>query len=84
VTLHDPTVSDTATTGVTAVLSGPNNIGDSNNQSPVRRLAKPGPFAGSRTLTDADIANGVPDDMTTATALGPQGQVATTSLVFHS
>jgi uncharacterized repeat protein (TIGR01451 family) len=82
-TLHDPTVSDTATTGVTAVLSGPNNIGDSNNNL-LFDVGETWAFAGSRTLSDADIANGVPEDMTTATASGPQGQMVTTSLVFHS
>jgi len=56
------------------VLSGPNNIGDSNNNL-LFDVGETWTFAGSRTLTDADIANGVPDDMTTAThwAAGSSG-----------
>jgi uncharacterized repeat protein (TIGR01451 family) len=84
VTLHDPTVSDTATTGVTATLSGLNNVGDTNNNL-LFDVGGTWTFAGSRTLTAADIANGV-SDMANAVALGPQDQPAsaTSSLVFHT
>jgi uncharacterized repeat protein (TIGR01451 family) len=83
VTLHDPTVSDTATTGVTVAQVGSDIVGDANHNL-LFDVGETWTFAGSRTLTDADIASGVPDDMTTATASGPQGQMVTTSLVFHS
>ena len=83
VTLHDPTVSDTATTGVGVAQVGSDIVGDANHNL-LFDVGETWTFAGSRTLTDADIASGVPDDMTTATASGPQGQMVTTSLVFHS
>ena len=83
-TLHGPTVTDTATTGVTAALSGPNNVGDANNNL-LFDVGETWAFVGTRMLTADDLVSGVPD-MATATALGPQDQAAsaTTSLVFHS
>jgi uncharacterized repeat protein (TIGR01451 family) len=84
VTLHDPTVTDTATTGVSAALSGPSNVGDANNNL-LFDVGETWSFVGTRMLTADDLVSGVPD-MATATALGPQDQPAsaTTSLVFHS
>jgi hypothetical protein len=82
VTLHDPTVSDTATSGVTAQQSGGFNVGDTNNDL----LFDPGEtwaFTGSRTLSASDITNGVPDTAS-ASALGPQMASASSSLVFHT
>jgi uncharacterized repeat protein (TIGR01451 family) len=84
VTLHDPTVTDTATSGVTVALSGGNIVGDANNNL----LFDPGEtwtFTGTRTLSAADITNGVPDT-SIASALGPQSQPAsaTTTFTFHA
>jgi uncharacterized repeat protein (TIGR01451 family) len=84
VTLHDPTVSDTATGGVAVATSGGNIVGDANNNL----LFDPGEtwtFTGSRTLSADDVANGVADT-STAAALGPQNQPAsaTASFTFHA
>ena len=84
VTLNGPTVSDTATSGVTAVASGGFNVGDTNNDL----LFNPGEtwsFTGSRTLSADDVANGVADT-STAAALGPQNQPAsaTATFTFHA
>ena len=84
VTLHNPMVSDTATTGVAVELSGGNIVGDTNNNL-LFDVGETWSFTGSRTLTASDITNGVPDTAN-ASALGPQNQPAsaTSSLVFHS
>jgi uncharacterized repeat protein (TIGR01451 family) len=84
VTLRDPTVTDTATSGVTVALSGGNIVGDVNNNL----LFDPGEtwtFTGTRTLSAPDITNGVPDT-SIASALGPQSQPAsaTTTFTFHA
>jgi hypothetical protein len=84
VTLHDPTVADTATGGVTVEMNGANIAGDQNHNL----LFDPGEtwtFTGSRTLSADDIANGVADT-STASALGPQNQAAsvTTTFTFHA
>ena len=84
VTLHDPTVGDTATSGVSVEHSGSNIVGDANHNL----VFDPGEtwtFTGSRTLSADDIANGVADT-STASALGPQGQTpsATASFTFHA
>jgi len=83
VTLHDPMVSDTATSGVTVEQSGGNIVGDANNNL-LFDVGETWTFTGSRTLTATDIANGVPDTAN-ATALGPQSQMANanSSLIFH-
>jgi uncharacterized repeat protein (TIGR01451 family) len=83
VTLHDPTVSDTATTGVTVAQIGSNIVGDTNNNL-LFDVGETWSFTGARTLNADDLANGVPDTAT-ATALGPQNQTAsaTSSLIFH-
>jgi uncharacterized repeat protein (TIGR01451 family) len=78
VTLHDPTVSDTATSGVTAETSGGFNVGDVNNNL----LFDPGEtwsFTGTRTLSADDIAHGVADT-STGSALGPQNQATNTAM----
>jgi uncharacterized repeat protein (TIGR01451 family) len=85
VTLHNPTVSDPTTSGVSVELSGGNIVGDANNNL----LFDPGEtwaFTGSRTLTTADITNGVVTDAATANSLGPQNQPAsaTSSFTFHT
>jgi uncharacterized repeat protein (TIGR01451 family) len=84
VTLHDPTVADTATGGVTVDMNGSNIAGDANHNL----LFDPGEtwtFSGSRTLSADDIANGVADT-STASALGPQNQPASAmaSFTFHA
>ena len=85
VTLHDPSVTDTATGGVTVEQNGPHIVGDANNNL----LFDPGEtwaFTGTRTLSADDIANGVADT-STATALGPQNQstnTATATFTFHA
>ena len=85
VSLDHLAVSDTASDGpITLDQNGPNIVGDANHNS----LLDPGEtwtFSGSRTLTDADIANGVAD-ASTASALGPQSQPgsATAAFTFHT
>jgi uncharacterized repeat protein (TIGR01451 family) len=80
VTLHDPTVGDTATSGVSVEQNGPNIVGDANHNL----LFDPGEtwtFTGSRTLSADDITNGVADT-STASALGPQNQPASAMATF--
>jgi uncharacterized repeat protein (TIGR01451 family) len=84
VTLHDPTVADPATGGVTVEMSGPNIVGDTNHDL----LFNPGEtwtFTGTRTLSADDITNGVTDN-SIASALGPQNQPASAmaSYTFHT
>jgi uncharacterized repeat protein (TIGR01451 family) len=85
VTLHNPTVSDTATSGVTAETTGGFIVGDTNHDL----LFNPGEtwaFTGTRILDATDIANGVADT-STASALGPQNQstnTATATFNFHA
>jgi uncharacterized repeat protein (TIGR01451 family) len=82
VTLHAPTVSDTATAGLTVAQSGPNIVGDANNNL-LFDVGETWTFAGTRTLSADDIANGVPDTaIATASGLQNQHASATTSLVF--
>jgi uncharacterized repeat protein (TIGR01451 family) len=82
VTLHAPTVSDTATTGVTVAQSGPNIVGDANNNL-LFDVGETWMFTGTRTLSAGDITNGVPDTaIATATGLQNQHASATASLVF--
>jgi uncharacterized repeat protein (TIGR01451 family) len=84
VTLHAPTVSDTATTGVTVAQSGPNIVGDANNNL-LFDVGETWMFTGTRTLSADDVANGVPDTaIATATGLQNQQASATASVVFHS
>jgi uncharacterized repeat protein (TIGR01451 family) len=84
VTLHGPTVTDTVATGITLEQSGPNIVGDANHNGQFD-VGETWKFDGTYTLTAADITNGV-SDMATASALGPQDQMAsaTSSLFFHS
>jgi uncharacterized repeat protein (TIGR01451 family) len=82
VTLHAPTVSDTATTGVTVAQSGPNIVGDANNNL-LFDVGETWMFTGTRTLSADDITNGVPDTaIATASGLQNQHASATASLVF--
>jgi uncharacterized repeat protein (TIGR01451 family) len=84
VTLHAPTVSDTATSGLTVAGSGGNIVGDANTNL-LFDVGETWAFTGTRTLSADDVTNGVADTAT-ATALGTQNQhaSATSSLVFHS
>jgi uncharacterized repeat protein (TIGR01451 family) len=87
VTLHDPTVNDPTTTGVTAELDSHNiNLGDTNGNL-LFDVGETWLFTGTHTITDAEFAAGmVTDTSSTGSALfGPLNQLtntATASVTF--
>jgi len=84
VTLHGPTVGDTATTGVNVALERTKYCRRREQTISCSDVGETWTFAGTRTLTAADIANGVCRTWRTRPALGPQDQMAsaTSSLIF--
>jgi hypothetical protein len=72
-------------TGIAPELSGGNVVGDANSNGQFD-VGETWMFAGTYSLTAADITAGSVQDMANATALGPQNQAAgaTSSFLFHT
>jgi uncharacterized repeat protein (TIGR01451 family) len=85
VTLQNPMVIDAVATGITLEQIGPDIVGDANHNGQFD-VGETWMWDGSYTLTAADITNGSVQNMANATALGPQGQMAsaTSSFIFHT
>jgi uncharacterized repeat protein (TIGR01451 family) len=83
-TLHDLAVSGTVAGVATLEQNGPNIVGDTNHNA-LFDVGETWMFTAIHALTTGDISGGV-QDMATATALGPQNQMASapSSFLFHT